>query len=205
MWSIHVRLAAVICISACHRPVSTSAHDEDVTPVDAQIVAVSASDAGSDDAEASDDASVIESDATVDGALDATADAHPRATPTSERGFGSPRPSYEHHVILTIRQGTVTVSGRLPEEVVDRIVRQNFGRFRACHEASKVSPTPVGRIVVVFVIDPKGKVSVKSHDSELSDPAIGECIAKDFAKLTFPEPEGGSVNVTFPIIFFEER
>jgi hypothetical protein len=33
-----------------------------------------------------------------------------------------------------VRMGATTVSGRLPPEVIQRIVRQNYGRFRMCYE-----------------------------------------------------------------------
>jgi len=33
-----------------------------------------------------------------------------------------------------VRMGATTVNGRLPPEVIQRIVRQNYGRFRLCYE-----------------------------------------------------------------------
>src|SRR5262249_37300578 len=51
------------------------------------------------------------------------ADVMPSMTMTSASGGGA-----------TMRQGPTTVTGNLPPEVVQRIVRQNFGRFRLCYE-----------------------------------------------------------------------
>src|SRR6187549_3194941 len=47
----------------------------------------------------------------------------------------------------SIRQGATQVNGKLPPEVIQRIVRQNFGRFRLCYENGlKNNPTLSGRV-----------------------------------------------------------
>mgnify|MGYP006314362019 FL=1 len=52
------------------------------------------------------------------------------------------------------------MNGRLPPEVIQRIVRQNFGRFRLCYENGlRNNPTLSGRVSVKFVIDRSGAVS----------------------------------------------
>ncbi len=51
-------------------------------------------------------------------------------------------------------------SGRLPPEVIQRIVRQNFGRFRLCYENGlRNNPNLQGRVSVRFVIGRDGAVS----------------------------------------------
>ena len=58
----------------------------------------------------------------------------------------------------SLRQGTTTVNGRLPPEVIQRIVRQNFGRFRLCYENGlRTNPNLSGRVAVKFVIDRFGR------------------------------------------------
>lgn len=103
----------------------------------------------------------------------------------------------------TIKMGGATVTGRLPPEVIQRIVRRNFGRFRACYEAGlKADPKLEGRIAVKFTIDPKGAVkSVADAGSTLPDKSVVQCVIKPFSTFLFPEPEGGSVQVTFPMVF----
>ena len=60
----------------------------------------------------------------------------------------------------SIRQGATTVNGRLPPEVIQRIVRQNFGRFKLCYEDGlRKNPSLQGRVAVKFVIDRSGAVS----------------------------------------------
>jgi hypothetical protein len=102
-----------------------------------------------------------------------------------------------------VRQGSVTVNGRLPPEVVQRIVRQNFGRFRLCYERGlKANPTLSGGVTVKFVIDRTGDVT-KSSDagSDLPDKGVVACVVSGFSKLSFPAPEGGIVSVVYPLSF----
>jgi hypothetical protein len=103
----------------------------------------------------------------------------------------------------SLRQGTTQVNGRLPPEVIQRIVRQNFGRFRLCYENGlKGNPTLSGRVSVKFVIDRSGAVSTASDGgSELPDQGVIGCVVRGFGNLSFPQPEGGIVTVVYPIIF----
>lgn len=102
----------------------------------------------------------------------------------------------------SVRMGATKVSGRLPPEVIQRIVRQHFGRFRLCYENSlRSDPTLEGMVTVAFTIDPKGEVSATSHTTTMKDEAVGKCVERVFTGLSFPQPEGGVVQVTYPITF----
>ncbi|NUP13201.1 MAG: AgmX/PglI C-terminal domain-containing protein [Polyangiaceae bacterium] len=102
----------------------------------------------------------------------------------------------------TLRMGATSVSGRLPPEVIQRIVRQNFGRYRLCYEAGlKKDPKLAGKITVSFTIGRDGKVSGVGSNSDMSDASVVSCVAKAFETLTFPEPEAGVVKVSYPIVF----
>ena len=103
-----------------------------------------------------------------------------------------------------LRSGVVTVNGRLPTEVVQRIVRQSFGRFRLCYERALVSnPTLQGRVNIRFTIGPDGAVTgTTDGGSDLPDAAAVTCVVRSVSSLTFPAPEGGGVvTVNFPINF----
>lgn len=103
-----------------------------------------------------------------------------------------------------VRMGAVTVTGRLPKEVIQRIVRQNFGRFRLCYEQAAARNTErlEGRIVMRFTIDPSGSVSdVDDDGSSVSDSGMLSCVESAFYGLSFPAPEGGPVKVVYPISF----
>jgi len=103
----------------------------------------------------------------------------------------------------SVRQGATQVNGRLPAEVIQRIVRQNFGRFRLCYENGlRTNPNLSGRVSVKFVIDRAGSVATaQDGGSEIPDQTVVGCVVRGFGNLSFPQPEGGIVTVVYPIIF----
>lgn len=103
----------------------------------------------------------------------------------------------------TVRYGAMTVSGRLPPEVIHRIIRQNFGRFRLCYEQGlRNNPNLQGRVSVRFVIGRDGAISnVANGGSDMPDGGVVNCIVRAFYGLSFPQPEGGIVTVVYPIMF----
>ncbi len=103
----------------------------------------------------------------------------------------------------SVRMGATSVSGRLPPEVIQRIVRQNFGRFRLCYENGlRNNPNLQGRVGVNFVIGRDGAVSqVQNGGSDLPDSGVVQCVVRAFYGLSFPQPEGGIVTVGYPIMF----
>lgn len=98
---------------------------------------------------------------------------------------------------------SVAVNGRLPPESIQRVVRQNFGRLRGCYESGlHRNPSLEGRIAVKFVIDRSGAVNFASvSERDLQDAEVARCVAMRFQDMTFPQPEGGIVTVTYPIAF----
>ncbi len=102
-----------------------------------------------------------------------------------------------------VRMGATSVNGRLPPEVIQRIVRQNFGRFRLCYENGlRNNPNLQGRVSVKFVIGRDGAVSnVGNAGSDLPDGGVASCVVRAFYGLSFPQPEGGIVTVVYPIMF----
>jgi hypothetical protein len=102
-----------------------------------------------------------------------------------------------------VRMANPTVNGHLPPEVIQRVVRENFGRFRFCYEAGlRANPSLRGRVVVKFVIDRGGAVGLSADSgSDLPDTRVTECVVRAFGDLSFPSPEGGMVTVVYPISF----
>jgi hypothetical protein len=119
-------------------------------------------------------------------------------------GHGHARLGNAHKVAVPVlhAQGT-TVDGRLPSEVIQRVVRQNFGRFRLCYENGlRANPNLQGRVAVRFVIGRDGGISqVASGGSDIADSAVTSCVTRAFYGLSFPAPESGIVTVTYPIVF----
>ena len=108
------------------------------------------------------------------------------------------------HVTKTPRvrpAGVTTVTGRLPPQTIQRIVRNNYGSFRFCYQKGLESnPNLAGRVSVRFVINRDGAVSTAGNGgSDLPDSSVVSCIVRSFYGLSFPKPEGGIVTVVYPI------
>ncbi len=100
--------------------------------------------------------------------------------------------------------GNTEIGGSaIARELVQRIVRQSFGRFRACYETSlRGNPGLAGRVVTRFAIDRTGTVTQVADGG--GDAPLGEvsaCVRRAFYALSFPEHEGGIVTVVYPLVF----
>lgn len=95
----------------------------------------------------------------------------------------------------------ITTNGRLPKDVIQRIVRLSAGRFRACYESAlRTNPALEGRVEVRFVIGRDGQVAMaQDGESDLPNDAVKGCIVKSFYALSFPPPMDGTVTVTYPM------
>jgi hypothetical protein len=98
--------------------------------------------------------------------------------------------------------GNTVVSGRLPPELIQRVVRQNYGRFRACYESGlRTNPNLTGRVTARFIIGRDGGVSNAANGgSDLPDSSVVGCVVSAFYGLSFPAPEGGIVTVSYPLM-----
>lgn len=96
-----------------------------------------------------------------------------------------------------------TASGSLPPDVIQRIVRQSFGRFRGCYEEGlRGNPSLEGRITTRFVIGRDGSVAtVQTGGTDLPDPHVVACVLRTYSGLTFPPPKDGIVTVSYPLVF----
>ncbi|WP_437509423.1 AgmX/PglI C-terminal domain-containing protein [Sorangium sp. So ce1099] len=123
----------------------------------------------------------------------------------SGQGFGSGHGrlggNHSGAAAPSIRMGATQVSGRFPPEVIQRIVRQSFGRFRLCYEEGlRRNVRLQGRVAVHFTIDPSGAVAnARDGGSDLPDGAVVSCVVRAFHAMSFPAPEGGSVDVVYPL------
>jgi len=123
-----------------------------------------------------------------------------------DRGIanGRGRPSRGHLAAAPrIREPEITVNGHLRPEVIQRIVRQNFGRFRFCYEGGiRNNPNLQGRVAVKFVVSRSGAVArTADGGSDLPDQNVVQCVVRAFDELSFPPPEAGMVTVVYPIVF----
>jgi beta-lactamase regulating signal transducer with metallopeptidase domain len=94
-------------------------------------------------------------------------------------------------------------AGRLAPEVIQDVVRRNFGRFRACYEAGLQRNAKLqGRVTVKYVINLDGTTQMPADEgSDLPDPQVVQCVVSGFAHLSYPPPQGGYLTVVYPIEF----
>lgn len=92
--------------------------------------------------------------------------------------------------------------GRLPPEVIQAVVRLGFVRFKTCYERGLGrDPNLQGRVSVSFVIARDGTVKNASDSgSDLPDAVVRDCVVEQFERFRFPAPEGGTVDVVYPIL-----
>lgn len=100
-----------------------------------------------------------------------------------------------------MRQATTTVSGRVPPEVIQRIVRQRWGALRACYEDGlRRRGEFSGRVSVKFVVTHDGSVgTAMDAGSDISDKKTIECVVDVFRHLVFPAPDG-NITVVYPLM-----
>jgi tetratricopeptide (TPR) repeat protein len=106
-----------------------------------------------------------------------------------------------------VRSDELEVRGTLPQEVVQGIARQAFGRFRLCYEQALArDPGAEGSLGVRFVIAPRGTISdVRAVGADdFGDAAFTECVTGGYRTLSFPPPASGPVMVTEVLRFFRE-
>jgi hypothetical protein len=101
------------------------------------------------------------------------------------------------------RTGETRVRGRLPPEVIQRIVRLNYPFFRRCYEdALRTDPGLEGKVTVRFVIERDGSVThLRTIDTTMPNRSVVQCVVQGYYDIKFPKPEAGIVIVVYPIVF----
>lgn len=116
----------------------------------------------------------------------------------------TPAPTGGRPPPVTVRDDPPVLSGPgLPLQVVRRITRQAFGRFRLCYGLqSPPDPTATDTVVVRYAIDTDGEVaSAHAVSSTFTEPKATACVERAFRGLSFPVPSGGPLDVTATIYF----
>lgn len=95
--------------------------------------------------------------------------------------------------------------GRLPIATIEEVAEHGFPLYAACMREGLFRDNALqGRVLLHFTIDENGRVQeLRDAGSDLPDPQVIDCVAEAFYALQFPEPEGGEVRVTYPILLNE--
>jgi hypothetical protein len=135
-----------------------------------------------------------------------------RALGASSFAAGTPKVIVEVEIgpevkpTLRLREDGPTLTGKLPEVVVKRIIRAHFPRLRACYEGLRArDESAAGTVTTTFGIDASGAVTgAKAAAGSITEPMMRRCVQAVFASMSFPQPDAGTVSVTWPIAFSAE-
>jgi hypothetical protein len=100
--------------------------------------------------------------------------------------------------------GAVEATSGIPVDVIRRILRQNYGRFRQCYQKGLARDRKLqGEVKLRFAIEVDGSTSNSRDDgSTLPDASVIRCLASAIERLSFPKlgapwagPDGGPMSV----------
>jgi hypothetical protein len=96
--------------------------------------------------------------------------------------------------------------GNIDEGRVRALIRAQLRAVLTCYErALPGNPTLSGRLDVRFTVGPMGRVTNASSSGLETAPELGSCVTSRILDLTFPQPEGGSVEFSFPFTCVSSR
>lgn len=95
------------------------------------------------------------------------------------------------------------VGGRLAKSKILRGINADLSGLRSCYEKElKKDQRLQGKMVVGFVIDQDGQVArANIRSSEIDNKRVKSCIVSRVRRLKFAKPDGGSVEVAYPLNF----
>jgi len=117
------------------------------------------------------------------------------ALPSAKQG---PPPSAAPGIVTV---EPIQVMGKLPQDVVTRIVRASTARLRACYERELAqNPATQGKVVIRFEVEPKGSVAtIIDNGSDIKSQNVIQCVIAQVRRMSFPEPESGNVVATMTL------
>jgi outer membrane biosynthesis protein TonB len=101
------------------------------------------------------------------------------------------------------RMESPEVEGDLSADVIKDVMKKNLRAMKDCYERQlKRFPTLQGKIVISFEIVDSGKVQgVDFVEDTVKNSEVKSCILGRARFWRFPRPSGGSVFVSFPLVF----
>ncbi len=111
------------------------------------------------------------------------------------RSFNRTRP---HNPTMRVKK--LTAEGRLPTDIIRRILRRSMPTVLNCYKvATKLDSTLEGNVISKFKISSDGKVSQSSAKGMTR--TVNDCVAKAVSTAVFPRPQGKSVTVRYSLEF----
>ncbi len=103
---------------------------------------------------------------------------------------------------LSLESSAARVSGYLSEAQILAVVKRNQAAIKYCFDLEfQKQPNLKGRVAINWRIDLQGRVStVRVAQSTLNNERVEGCMTRQIKRWQFPQPDGGSVDVTFPFL-----
>ena len=96
--------------------------------------------------------------------------------------------------------GTATAIGDYDKDIIRRYIRRNASKLQYCYEKQLLAhPGSEGEIQIQFFIMPNG--AVNSSTAKGFDNEVASCVADVVGHIEFPAPNGGGVQVNYPLTF----
>lgn len=95
------------------------------------------------------------------------------------------------------------VDGKLDANEISSVMKRQMKALRDCYEgALKRNHSLAGKLVIKFEIEESGRTqNIEFEEDSLGSAEVKECIARRAKFWRFPKPDGGSVFVSYPIVF----
>ena len=102
-----------------------------------------------------------------------------------------------------LKKEIAPVGGTLAKAKILTGINADLSGLRSCYEKElKKDQFLRGKVVVGFVIDQDGQVAKASiQSSEIDNKRVSRCIVSRVRRLKFAKPDGGSVEVAYPLSF----
>lgn len=109
----------------------------------------------------------------------------------------------EKEVSGNVGAGAPSVEGDLSPQVIAAEMRRHMRAVKDCYDRQlKRFPELSGKIVISFEILESGKLSdINVEEDSLKNADVRSCIVTRAKSWRFPRPSGGSVFVSFPLVF----
>ncbi|HXI60570.1 MAG TPA: AgmX/PglI C-terminal domain-containing protein [Polyangia bacterium] len=103
----------------------------------------------------------------------------------------------------------LTNSGPTEQDVsaVQKQVRLRLTEIKGCFETQRRrDPLLSGKVIIHWIIDRAGRATnVDIEQNTTGNATLAECIGGLVARWSFPPPQGGPVEVSFPFVFQASR
>jgi hypothetical protein len=112
-----------------------------------------------------------------------------------------PKPTFNGVPVLHEQEDTTTLG--FYRIVIRRVLRQHIADLRACYARGiATKPSLAGRLSLRFTIDPNGNTKdVISVTPSPLDVDVTPCVTNALASMNFPQPQGGSITMVYPLVF----